>query len=233
MTDLRDVDSSEQAGQSFITFAQRKGASVVHTFFGTEPEKQSVSTLPSSYVQDEGRLALSGKNYIAETIRAGAPRNIWGVDFLLDTVSKTDLGRASVAGRFSNFQQRSTVTFSMPNADNTFGGAGIGIGFEDRGTQFLKRMEESGGAFSVAAFAAYSRMLTFSNILDEDSPLSPRQTEILQLLTLGYRLGDIADRLKISDSAVNLYLSKLRFKLGVRTKEQAMAMAISKGWIAL
>ena len=231
MTDLRASSSTEEAGRTFIDFAQRAGACVVHTFFGTAPDKQRVSTLPAAYTQEEGRRALQQRNHIVEPIRAGVSRMIWGVDFDHGFADRTEIGTATVNARFQDFRQRSSVTFSMPNPDNSYDGAGIGIGFEDSGTQFLKRFEESGGAFAVAAYAAHAQMLRHETKGDDPSPLSPRQAEILHLLASGHRLGDIADMLMISDSAVNLYLSNLRTKLGARTKEQALAMAIRKGWI--
>ena len=231
MSDLRAAESTDDAGQSFISFAQKAGASVVHTFFGTHPEKQSVSTLPPYCPEAEGRKALVEKNHVVEPIRAGVPRLIWGIDFDRLMQNRTATGVASVIGRFDNFRQRSSVTFSMPDADNRFTGAGVGVGFEDKGSQFLKRMDESGGTLAVASFAAYSQMLKLAESIQEKSRLSNRQAEILTLLATGKKLSDIADTLKISDSAVNLYLANLRKKLNVRTKEQALAMAISKGWI--
>ena len=67
----------------------------------------------------------------------------------------------------------------------------------------------------------------------EPSPLSGRQAEVLTLLANGRTLSEIAQEMDISTSAVNLYLSNLRSKLNARTKEQALAMAITKGWIKI
>lgn len=231
MTDLRAAESVDQAGQSFIAFAQKTGASAVHTFFGTAPDKQSISTLPAPYTQEEGRIALMGAFTTANQVRSGTPRVIWGIDYVASNPNATAADVEQAAGRFQNFRQRSSVTFSMPNNDNSFSGAGVGVGFEDTGAQFLKRMEESGGALAVASFAAYSQMLKLEEPANDQSPLSPRQAELLTLLASGQRLSDIADTMKIADSTVNLYLHNLRAKLGVRTKEQALAIAISKGWI--
>ena len=65
------------------------------------------------------------------------------------------------------------------------------------------------------------------------SPLSNRQRQILQLLSEGYRTDMIADKLGITNSAVNLYLTKLKKKLNVKTREQALAQALTNGWIQL
>ena len=65
------------------------------------------------------------------------------------------------------------------------------------------------------------------------SPLSKRQGEILQLLAAGYQLGGISDKLGIADSTVNLHLAQLKKNLNVKTKEQALAMALTNGWIQI
>lgn len=63
------------------------------------------------------------------------------------------------------------------------------------------------------------------------SPLSPRQAQVLCLLAHGYRLGEVALHLGISDFAVNLYLSNTRRKLGLKTNEQCLALAVHNGWL--
>lgn len=65
------------------------------------------------------------------------------------------------------------------------------------------------------------------------SPLTRRQSEILLHLASGHTLGRIADKLGISDSTVNMHLSEMKKKLNVKTKEQALALAISNRWISI
>ncbi len=62
-------------------------------------------------------------------------------------------------------------------------------------------------------------------------PLSPRQKQILCLLARGCRLGEVSQRLGISDSAVNLYLFNTKQKLGLKTKEHCIAVAVHNGWL--
>ena len=61
---------------------------------------------------------------------------------------------------------------------------------------------------------------TSSNIL------SDRERECLLWLSVGLRVSMIADKLAISESAVNLYITNAKHKLGSKTREQAVAQAI-------
>ncbi|MBW4441186.1 MAG: GAF domain-containing protein [Plectolyngbya sp. WJT66-NPBG17] len=63
------------------------------------------------------------------------------------------------------------------------------------------------------------------------SMLSERETEILTLLTQGFRDRDIADQLIISESTVKFHLNNVISKLKARTRYQAIYQAIVQGWI--
>lgn len=63
--------------------------------------------------------------------------------------------------------------------------------------------------------------------------LSDRERECLLWLSAGLRVSMIANKLSISESAVNLYIANARKKLGAKTREQALARAIIKGEITL
>ncbi|MER3476214.1 MAG: LuxR family transcriptional regulator, partial [Leptolyngbya sp. ERB_1_2] len=63
------------------------------------------------------------------------------------------------------------------------------------------------------------------------SLLSERETEILTLLTQGFRDRDIADQLIISESTVKFHLNNVLSKLKARTRYQAIYQAIVQGWI--
>ena len=62
-------------------------------------------------------------------------------------------------------------------------------------------------------------------------PLSPRQREILAYAAMGKSENDTADILGISAATVREHLAKARDLMGVRTKMQAVAIAIQRGWI--
>ena len=62
------------------------------------------------------------------------------------------------------------------------------------------------------------------------STLSPREREVLGLLTGGLGNADIAARLAISDKTVRNHLSNIFDKLGVWTRAQAIVFARERGF---
>jgi DNA-binding NarL/FixJ family response regulator len=56
-------------------------------------------------------------------------------------------------------------------------------------------------------------------------PLTPRETEVLQLIAAGLSNQDIADRLVISVGTVKAYTSQIYGKLGVNSRTQAVSRA--------
>jgi DNA-binding NarL/FixJ family response regulator len=61
--------------------------------------------------------------------------------------------------------------------------------------------------------------------------LSPRETEILELLTLGLSNADIAQRLFLSEGTVRNYMSTLFSKLEVSDRTQAVVVALRYGLV--
>jgi DNA-binding NarL/FixJ family response regulator len=57
----------------------------------------------------------------------------------------------------------------------------------------------------------------------EAEDLSPREREVLELLTRGYLYKEIADSLHISGPTVNTYIRRIYEKLHVRSRSQAVA----------
>ena len=67
---------------------------------------------------------------------------------------------------------------------------------------------------------------------DRTCPLSPRELEILQLLTEGLSRPELAERLGIGAGTVRSHLRTVYAKLGVLKTEAAVAVALRHGWIA-
>ncbi|MFC2950682.1 response regulator transcription factor [Marinicaulis aureus] len=63
--------------------------------------------------------------------------------------------------------------------------------------------------------------------------LSNRERECLTWLCAGLRVVAIAEKLSISNSAVNLYINNAKNKLGAKTREQAVARALISSEITL
>jgi DNA-binding CsgD family transcriptional regulator len=62
--------------------------------------------------------------------------------------------------------------------------------------------------------------------------LSPREREVLVWLASGLRTAEIAHRMGIETVTVGYHLQRARRKLGARTREQALVIALRGGHIA-
>lgn len=231
VSDVRIAKSVTDAGDSFLKFAESTGACVVHAFMGTELDYHRATTLPDWEVEAECNFPDLLSAHTVKSVRAGIPQVLWGVDIDRENPLATESGKRFGEERYRLFKQRSAVTFPMPEADASYNGAGVGLGFEDKGDVFERRMSRSGGALAVASFAVHSKMQMLLAKERSQSPLSKRQVEVLQFMASGHRINSIADLLGITVATVNLHLAQVKKKLSVRTKEQALAMALTNKWI--
>lgn len=119
-----------------------------------------------------------------------------------------------------------------PAGDEIFGGWLFSSG--EGSADFERLVGDHGRETHLAAVLAYERMAALG--LGGPKPsntLSPRERECLLWLCDGLRVSLIADKLAISESAVNLYISNAKRKLGAKTREQAVARALVRGEISL
>jgi DNA-binding CsgD family transcriptional regulator len=71
---------------------------------------------------------------------------------------------------------------------------------------------------------------------DEDPSvraLSPRETEALTFLALGYSRAQVSETLSISEHTLRVYVESARFKLGAMNTTHAVARALSLGLIVV
>ena len=64
-------------------------------------------------------------------------------------------------------------------------------------------------------------------------PLSPRETEVLQLVAKGFSSAEIAELLGIAASTVLTHIKHIYAKLGVNSRSQAVFEAAQSGIISL
>ena len=62
-----------------------------------------------------------------------------------------------------------------------------------------------------------------------DTPLSPRERDVLAMLALGLRTGAIADHLGISKNTCRGYVKSLLWKLDAHSQLEAVAIARRQG----
>ncbi|MFG2694624.1 response regulator [Kitasatospora sp. NPDC048407] len=64
-----------------------------------------------------------------------------------------------------------------------------------------------------------------------DSPLTPRETDVLELAADGSSIAEIADRASLSQGTVRNYLSSAAGKLGAENRHAAVRIAREHGWL--
>lgn len=108
------------------------------------------------------------------------------------------------------------------------GGAGWNIGSSLSRKDIDALRGDRGADLRLAAHHAHDALVR-AHYAGTSTALSKREAECLLLLSQGHRTKDIARTLMISPVAVELYLRNARNKLGARTRDQAVALAISQG----
>ncbi|MEM9049698.1 MAG: LuxR family transcriptional regulator [Pseudomonadota bacterium] len=79
----------------------------------------------------------------------------------------------------------------------------------------------------------HQKVLEVENV-GEKAPgrdLSPRERDALTFLARGFGRGQIAERLRISEHTLRVYVDSARFKLGALNTTHAVAIALSSGQI--
>ena len=99
----------------------------------------------------------------------------------------------------------------------------------------LKDAPASELAGAVRAVAAGRRAidpaLAAAAITEGESPLTPREHEVLAAAATHDTAADIAATLHLSEGTVRNYLSSAIRKLGARNRREAVDVAVDKGWL--
>ena len=66
-----------------------------------------------------------------------------------------------------------------------------------------------------------------------EESLTPRETEVLELLAEGRSNKSIAERLAISDQTVKFHVASILSKLGASNRTEAVRLAVRRGLISL
>jgi two-component system response regulator DesR len=73
--------------------------------------------------------------------------------------------------------------------------------------------------------------LAAETLASGDSPLTPRETEVLVAARDGGTVADIAAQLRLSEGTVRNHLSSAIGKTGARTRAEAVRLADEHGWL--
>ncbi|MEO6036480.1 MAG: response regulator transcription factor [Verrucomicrobiota bacterium] len=108
----------------------------------------------------------------------------------------------------------------------TAGATGYLLKQTPRKELFSALEEVYGGGSPMTSNIARKVVQAFQQKMRQDevhSGLSPRESEVLELLSRGYLYKEIAESLEISTPTVNTYIRRIYEKLHVRSRSQAVA----------
>lgn len=104
---------------------------------------------------------------------------------------------------------------------------------EAAGPQFDAWVCDHGPRLRLLAAVANAR-LNDGALLAQDAPmLTEREREALRWLAQGLRVDGIADKMGVSNRTVEAHLASARGRFGAATREQALAIALTTGALAL
>ena len=72
-----------------------------------------------------------------------------------------------------------------------------------------------------------------NRVPETNQSLSPRETDAMTLLAIGYSRAQVADTLNISEHTLRVYIESARHKLGATNTTHAVAKAMSRGLIVV
>ena len=73
--------------------------------------------------------------------------------------------------------------------------------------------------------------LAAAALADGESPITPREREVLEAGAAGAPIAEIAERLHLSEGTVRNYLSAAIGKTGARNRIEAWSIARERGWV--
>jgi DNA-binding NarL/FixJ family response regulator len=159
-------------------------------------------------------------------------------DVVLMDIQLPDMSGIACVRQLKNALPRSRILMltNFAQRDNIFQALRAGAsGYLSKRTtpaELLKALEtvQAGGAPMSSDVAA--RIVAYFNQAGDgpglDTRLSPRETQILELLSQGYLYKEIADQLDVSFSTVQWHIRNIYEKLHVRSRSEAIALHLRR-----
>lgn len=196
-----------------------------------------LSTIPESWVQlyrgNEGQLTDAFYTHCCNTLEGTKTGLAYMDDFENYSIAERNLIRHVAQ---TGFTAGASFVMESKQGGTSFGGWNLGGNFARE--EFDALYDSQSESLGVVCLYFHERLRRFSSQDVEamrqprSVALSRRQTECLQLLASGLRVKDIARKLCISTSTVELHLKLARQSLDATTREQAIARAVVQGIIS-
>lgn len=100
---------------------------------------------------------------------------------------------------------------------------------------WARYLGENAHDFMLVSHYFHQKALVAAKVTDtvEGRDLSPRELDVLKYLGIGLSRGKTAEKLKISEHTLRVYVDSARYKLGALNTTHAVAIALARGVIAL
>ena len=230
LTELDLCVTQEQLADVVIRYVEPFGAT--NLLAGTMPQagatkRQQIGHILINAWPNDWSARYFSMNYLfkdptIQLVRHGVEQFCWNGEEVAQYRSGS-----KIMGEAADFGLKEGFTVSLPSLE------GDHVGFSIAGERLDLSPESKKNLALVASFAIYRALQIRRTLQRVGIPkLTKRETEVLQLAAAGWQERLIAERLGISDHAVDKYMRSCRDKLGSRNTNQAIASALRAGLIS-
>lgn len=230
---IRRIGCPDRVGARLLALFQDNGAHAANIWHGYDYHDNTFGTYPREWRQHIYHMGWGTRHHVCLLSKKSMRPVFWGQQITPSDPLANEAGRRVVETAADAFNARAAVTFPVHCADSAYDGGVSMVTSLDR-AEFGRLMNERLPNLQAAAIGAHDhvqRLIERSPRAHAGSTLTPRERDCLVWLANGLRTGQIADRLNISESAVNLYIRNAKTRLGARTREQLIARALVQGQI--
>ncbi len=227
---LNESQTPAEAMQAFDSFARDFGAdSTCYGYLDADGKKHAWSSTAADWRKQysANRLDKADPEFRVET------RPFSGMGFRMSDgfpglERDEEANRLYAEARLYGFTGELFVPDQSPEGLRDFATINVLTSLPNRS---LKKWIKNEGAklrLAGVSVAARIRELRVSDTTPQ-LELSPREVEVLRLLSRGLRVARIAESMELSNKTVEFHISNARRRLNAKTRDQAMAIALSRG----
>lgn len=225
---LSDAESVTDVAQTLVTIgAKFDVAFASHRVLHSDGLLHGVTTMPKAW-QDHYRAS----GY--DQIDPGAQRARSFIGYGGDSFSKPKPGEEWSQGmrKMNNeiMQLKAGGSLFVAHATPQPGVASM-VNFitDATGAGYDRWFDDNAPKLRLVAAAAHARITELSGAAPEGLSLTTRERDALRWLAEGHRVDRIAEKMGLSNRTVEVHLASARRRLGAKTREQALAIALSAG----
>ncbi|MEM1129392.1 MAG: LuxR C-terminal-related transcriptional regulator [Pseudomonadota bacterium] len=206
----------------------------------------SIGRAPAEDLRSIGVLTSLGDNFMGQYIAGGIfERDPWMVLCKADTriarlETELSIGSEGYDPEFVSFMHSHGIRHAtlVPSSSGAYAAGTVLLARHKDSAERL-RMRETETLTLIASAIVYTRLESVTEpsaglrLYHTKRALSAREGEALQWLATGRQIKHISEKMGIQQITVRKHLASARTKLGARTREQALAKALSEKLISL